>query len=97
MDVDDLGEDLDDVDEGDADDEDLDEDDADDDDVEDDEDEEEAKSKAPEQPKEKGAYVVSDTDDEEENIIPSGNPKRRVIAAGATADPVKDYLKRSAV
>ena len=94
LDVDDLDEDLDDVDEGDADDEDLDEDDADDDDVEDDEDEEEAKSKAPEQPKEKGAYVVSDTDDEEENIIPSGNPKRRVIAAGATADPVKDYLKQ---
>mgnify|MGYP001146488456 CR=1 FL=1 len=90
----DLDEDLDDVDEDDADDEDLDEDDADDDDVEDDEDEEEAKSKAPEQPKEKGAYVVSDTDDEEENIIPSGNPKRRVIAAGATADPVKDYLKQ---
>lgn len=84
LDVDDLDEDLDDVDE----------DDADDDDVEDDEDEEEAKSKAPEQPKEKGAYVVSDTDDEEENIIPSGNPKRRVIAAGATADPVKDYLKQ---
>ena len=25
---------------------------------------------------------------------PSGNPKRRVIAAGATADPVKDYLKQ---
>ena len=94
LDVDDLDEDLDDVDEDDADDEDLDEDDADDDDVEDDEDEEEAKSKAPEQPKEKGAYVVSDTDDEEENIIPSGNPKRRVIAAGATADPVKDYLKQ---
>lgn len=86
LDVDDLDEDLDDVDE----------DDADDDDVEDDEDEdeEEAKSTAPEQPKEKGAYVVSDTDDEEENIIPSGNPKRRVIAAGATADPVKDYLKQ---
>ena len=38
--------------------------------------------------------MVSDTDDEEENIIPSGNPKRRVIAAGATADPVKDYLKQ---
>ena len=94
LDVDDLDEELDDVDEDDADDEDLDEDDADDDDVEDDEDEEEAKSKAPEQPKEKGAYVVSDTDDEEENIIPSGNPKRRVIAAGATADPVKDYLKQ---
>ena len=53
-----------------------------------------AASKAPEQPKEKGAYVVSDTDDEEENIIPAGNPKRRVIAAGATADPVKDYLKQ---
>ena len=36
----------------------------------------------------------ADDDDEEENIIPSGNPKRRVIAAGATADPVKDYLKQ---
>ncbi len=83
LDVDDLDENLDDVDEDDADDEDLDEDDADDDDVEDDEDEEEAKSKAPEQPKEKGAYVVSDTDDEEENIIPSGNPKRRCASRPA--------------
>ena len=27
-------------------------------------------------------------------LIPSGNPKRRVVATGATADPVKDYLKQ---
>ena len=33
-------------------------------------------------------------DDDDENLTPSGNPKRRVIAAGATADPVKDYLKQ---
>ncbi|MFT8359239.1 RNA polymerase sigma factor [Bifidobacterium aquikefiri] len=43
--------------------------------------------------KAKGAFVVSDSDDDE-NITPSGNPKRRVIATGATADPVKDYLKQ---
>ena len=49
--------------------------------------------KEPEQPKEKGAFVVRD-DDDDENLTPSGNPKRRVIAAGATADPVKDYLKQ---
>lgn len=94
LDVDDLDEDLDDVD---ADDDDLDEDgdDADEDlEDEDDEDEEESQPKTPEAPKEKGAYVVSDTDDDDENIIPAGNPKRRVIAAGATADPVKDYLKQ---
>ncbi|PJM77121.1 RNA polymerase sigma factor [Bifidobacterium felsineum] len=93
LDVDDLDEDLDDVDADGSDDldDDLDEDDVDD---EDDEDDEDAKPKAPEKPKEKGAYVVSDTDDDDENIIPAGNPKRRVIAAGATADPVKDYLKQ---
>ena len=33
-------------------------------------------------------------DDDDDNLTPSGNPKRRVIAAGATADPVKDYLKQ---
>ncbi|MBT1165004.1 RNA polymerase sigma factor [Bifidobacterium felsineum] len=93
LDVDNLDEDLDDVDADGSDDldDDLDEDDVDD---EDDEDDEDAKPKAPEKPKEKGAYVVSDTDDDDENIIPAGNPKRRVIAAGATADPVKDYLKQ---
>lgn len=47
----------------------------------------------PETPKEKGAYVVRD-DDDDDNLTPSGNPKRRVVAAGATADPVKDYLKQ---
>ena len=42
------------------------------------------------------------SDDEEEHearevsesVTPSGNPKRRVVTAGATADPVKDYLKQ---
>ncbi|MCX8648050.1 RNA polymerase sigma factor [Bifidobacterium sp. B4107] len=41
----------------------------------------------------KGAFVVDDSDDDE-NVTPSGNPKRRVVTAGATADPVKDYLKQ---
>ena len=92
-DLDDFDDDLDDVDdEGEGDD--LDEDNIDEDDDSELEDDDEDKRKKPEEPKEKGAYVVSDTDDEEENIIPSGNPKRRVIAAGATADPVKDYLKQ---
>ncbi|WP_026502600.1 RNA polymerase sigma factor [Bifidobacterium boum] len=44
-------------------------------------------------PKAKGAFVMRD-DDDDDNLTPSGNPKRRVIAAGATADPVKDYLKQ---
>ncbi|MBW3087370.1 RNA polymerase sigma factor [Bifidobacterium sp. 82T24] len=52
-----------------------------------------SKPKPPEQPKEKGAFVVTDLDDDD-NYTPSGNPKRRVIATGATADPVKDYLKQ---
>ncbi|OXM99546.1 RNA polymerase sigma factor [Bifidobacterium vansinderenii] len=59
----------------------------------DDSEEEEEKPKPPEQPKEKGAFVVTDLDDDD-NYTPSGNPKRRVIATGATADPVKDYLKQ---
>ena len=41
----------------------------------------------------RGAFVVDDSDDDE-NVTPSGNPKRRVVTAGATADPVKDYLKQ---
>lgn len=41
----------------------------------------------------KGAFVVDDSDDDE-SVTPSGNPKRRVVTAGATADPVKDYLKQ---
>ncbi|WEV53541.1 RNA polymerase sigma factor [Bifidobacterium sp. ESL0704] len=48
---------------------------------------------APALPKAKGAFVVTN-DDDDDNLTPSGNPKRRVIAAGATADPVKDYLKQ---
>ncbi|OZG67514.1 RNA polymerase sigma factor [Bifidobacterium eulemuris] len=64
-----------------------------DEDVADDEEEAE-KAQAPERPKEKGAFVLSDADDEEEPPVRAGNPKRRVIAAGATADPVKDYLKQ---
>lgn len=89
-DLDDFDADLDDVDG--VDDSDLD-DDTDSMDSEPEEDDEEDKPKEPETPKEKGAFVVRD-DDDDDNLTPSGNPKRRVIAAGATADPVKDYLKQ---
>ena len=92
-DVDDEGED-DDLDEDNIDeDDDLDEDNIDEDDDSELEDDDEDKRKKPEEPKEKGAFVVRD-DDDDDNLTPSGNPKRRVIAAGATADPVKDYLKQ---
>ena len=91
-DLDDFDDDLDDVDdEGEGDD--LDEDNIDEDDASELEDDDEDKRKKPEEPKEKGAFVVRD-DDDDDNLTPSGNPKRRVIAAGATADPVKDYLKQ---
>ena len=91
-DLDDFDDDLDDVDdEGEGDD--LDEDNIDEDDDSELEDDDEDKRKKPEEPKEKGAFVVRD-DDDDDNLTPSGNPKRRVIAAGATADPVKDYLKK---
>lgn len=91
-DLDDFDDDLDDVgDEGG--DDDLDEDNIDEDDDSELEDDDEDKRKKPEEPKEKGAFVVRD-DDDDDNLTPSGNPKRRVIAAGATADPVKDYLKQ---
>ncbi len=91
-DLDDFDDDLDDVDdEGEGDD--LDEDNIDEDDDSELEDNDEDKRKKPEEPKEKGAFVVRD-DDDDDNLTPSGNPKRRVIAAGATADPVKDYLKQ---
>lgn len=88
----------DDVDDGglDGDDDDIDDESGEDDDVPEDEEDDEGTEpgrKEPEQPKEKGAFVVRD-DDDDENLTPSGNPKRRVIAAGATADPVKDYLKQ---
>lgn len=46
------------------------------------------------QPGMSGAYVVSNDDDDDEDVTPSGNPKRRVVSSGATADPVKDYLKQ---
>lgn len=91
-DLDDFDDDLDDVDdEGEGDD--LDEDNIDEDDDSELEDDDDDKHKKPEEPKEKGAFVVRD-DDDDDNLTPSGNPKRRVIAAGATADPVKDYLKQ---
>ncbi|MFU0534400.1 RNA polymerase sigma factor [Gardnerella pickettii] len=60
---------------------------------EDGEDNEENKPEAPQVPQAKGAFIVRD-DDDDDNLTPSGNPKRRVIATGATADPVKDYLKQ---
>ena len=91
-DLDDFDDDLDDVDD-DGEDDDLDEDNIDEDDDSELEDDDEDKLKKPEEPKEKGAFVVRD-DDDDDNLTPSGNPKRRVIAAGATADPVKDYLKQ---
>ncbi|KFI47287.1 RNA polymerase sigma70 factor [Bifidobacterium biavatii DSM 23969] len=93
-DLDDLEDDIDDEDDSDDDDDLDDEDDGDlDDDSADDDDDEDSKPKEIETPKEKGAFVVRD-DDDDDNLTPSGNPKRRVIAAGATADPVKDYLKQ---
>lgn len=91
-DLDDFDDDLDDVDHE-GEDDDLDEDNIDEDDDSELEDDDEDKRKKPEEPKEKGAFVVRD-DDDDDNLTPSGNPKRRVIAAGATADPVKDYLKQ---
>lgn len=91
-DLDDFDDDLDDVDDE-GEDDDPDEDNIDEDDDSELEDDDEDKRKKPEEPKEKGAFVVRD-DDDDDNLTPSGNPKRRVIAAGATADPVKDYLKQ---
>lgn len=91
-DLDDFDDDIDDVDDE-GEDDDLDEDNIDEDDDSELEDDDEDKRKKPEEPKEKGAFVVRD-DDDDDNLTPSGNPKRRVIAAGATADPVKDYLKQ---
>ena len=91
-DLDDFDDDLDDVDDE-GEDDDLDEDNIDEDDDSELEDDDEDKREKPEEPKEKGAFVVRD-DDDDDNLTPSGNPKRRVIAAGATADPVKDYLKQ---
>ncbi|WP_274608080.1 RNA polymerase sigma factor [Bifidobacterium pongonis] len=85
----------------DSDDEDEDEDDDYEDDDDDDEEEEDDKSDTPDISKQKGAFVVSDDDDDDEDAKPRrrrggkvGNPKRRVVTAGATADPVKDYLKQ---
>lgn len=91
-DLDDFDDDLDDVDDE-GEDDDLDEDNIDEDADSELEDDDDDKHKKPEEPKEKGAFVVRD-DDDDDNLTPSGNPKRRVIAAGATADPVKDYLKQ---
>ena len=91
---------FDDLDEGDEPDDlddDLDGDESDDDeDVDEDEEDEDDKRQRHEPevpPKAKGAFVMRD-DDDDDNLTPSGNPKRRVIAAGATADPVKDYLNQ---
>ncbi len=63
------------------------------DDIDDAEDHDEHKLDVPQVPQAKGAFIVRD-DDDDDNLTPSGNPKRRVIATGATADPVKDYLKQ---
>ena len=64
-------------------------------DEESEDDEEEKKRQLAQVASAKGAFVVSDRDDEDDdNLTPAGNPKRRVVATGATADPVKDYLKQ---
>ncbi|WP_080571638.1 RNA polymerase sigma factor [Bifidobacterium animalis] len=97
-----IGEDV--IDEEDLDlDEDLDADENDD-DLEDEESEDEPEPEedddeepqTPKEPKEKGAFVVSDNDEDDEALLanPGVNPKRRVVTTGATADPVKDYLKQ---
>ena len=98
------GLDVDDVDGIDGIDGESDESDEEDDDYEDDDDddeEEDDKSDVPDISKQKGAFVVSDDDDDDEDAKPRrrrggkvSNPKRRVVTAGATADPVKDYLKQ---
>ena len=63
------------------------------DDLDDIDEHDEHKHDVPQVPQAKGAFIVRD-DDDDDNLTPSGNPKRRVIATGATADPVKDYLKQ---
>lgn len=89
----DLDDDLDDVDDHDRLDDDEDDEHNADDDAVDDEDDDEEEPK-PEELKAKGAFVVRD-DDDDETLAPTGkNPKRRVVTSGATADPVKDYLKQ---
>lgn len=96
MDLEDFDEIHDDLDVDDVDDLDDDDDINDLDDISEDEDGEETdenKPEAPQVPQAKGAFIVRD-DDDDDNLTPSGNPKRRVIATGATADPVKDYLKQ---
>ena len=97
------GLDVDDVDDIDGESDESDEEDEDDDyeDDDDDDEEEDDKSDVPDISKQKGAFVVSDDDDDDEDAKPRrrrggkvSNPKRRVVTAGATADPVKDYLKQ---
>ena len=83
--------DVDDLDVDDLDVDDLEEDDSEE--LEDIDEHDEPKHDVPQVPQAKGAFIVRD-DDEDDNLTPSGNPKRRVIATGATADPVKDYLKQ---
>ena len=93
IDLDDDLDDVDDVDDHDhMDDDEDDEHHTDDDAVEDDEDEDDEPK--PEEPKAKGAFVVRDDDDDETLATTGKNPKRRVVTSGATADPVKDYLKQ---
>ncbi|KFI72052.1 RNA polymerase sigma factor [Bifidobacterium minimum] len=97
-DEDDDSDDVEDSDGGDADSEDSDDvddsdDDGDGDDGDGDDDADAADKDAEETPRAKGAFVVRD-DDEDEPHVKVGNPRRRVVSTGATADPVKDYLKQ---
>ncbi|MGO3357506.1 MAG: RNA polymerase sigma factor [Bifidobacterium crudilactis] len=85
--------DIDENDDNDASDDDAADGDGDDTQSDDDDDSDDDAPKQEEVVKAKGAFVVNDSEDDE-NTVPSGNPKRRVVATGATADPVKDYLKQ---
>ncbi|MDP9800167.1 RNA polymerase primary sigma factor [Arcanobacterium wilhelmae] len=77
---------LDDLDEESAD-EDNDEESADDDSEDEDSDDDSEENESEPAPSTKGSFVVKDSDDTDE-------PAQRVHVAGATADPVKDYLKQ---
>lgn len=91
----DLDGDLENLDDADGDDHDDDDEDTRDGDPEPEDDEEDEDTHPQEEhPKAKGAFVVRDDDDDEVLATPGTNPKRRVVTTGATADPVKDYLKQ---
>lgn len=66
---------------------DTDDDDSDDDESDDDDDEDEKSQKDADNEDDEGGFVVSESDEDDQ-------PAQQVVTAGATADPVKDYLKQ---